>query len=63
MTAASRHFDGVFPNAFTRAATAGFHRAWLIGARFREDLLLDAAQAIEDREPALTPIDPRRTGR
>ena len=31
----------------------------LIGARFREDLLLDAAQAIEDRAPALTPIQPR----
>jgi amidase len=35
----------------------------LIGARFREDLLLDAAQAIEDRAPALTPIEPRGTGR
>lgn len=31
----------------------------LIGARFREDLLLDAAQALEDRAPALTPIQPR----
>src|SRR5581483_9131425 len=31
----------------------------LIGRRFREDLLLDAAQAIEDRAPALLPIDPR----
>ena len=31
----------------------------LIGARFREDLLLDAAQAIEDRAPRLTPIQPR----
>jgi amidase len=31
----------------------------LIGARFREDLLLDAAQAIEDRAGALTPIQPR----
>jgi hypothetical protein len=31
----------------------------LIGARFREDLLLDAAQAIEDRAPSLTPIEPR----
>jgi amidase len=31
----------------------------LIGARFREDLLLDAAQAIEDRTPVLTPIQPR----
>jgi hypothetical protein len=28
----------------------------LIGARFREDLLLDAAQAIEDRATSLTPI-------
>ncbi len=33
----------------------------LIGARFSEDLLLDAAQAIEDRAPVLTPIDPRGT--
>jgi len=31
----------------------------LIGARFREDLLLAAAQAIEDRTPVLTPIQPR----
>ena len=31
----------------------------LIGARFREDLLLDAAQAVEDRAPVLTPIEPR----
>jgi amidase len=31
----------------------------LIGERFREDRLLDAAQAIEDRAPALTPIEPR----
>ncbi len=33
----------------------------LIGARFREDLLLDAAQAIEDRARVLTPIEPRAT--
>jgi amidase len=31
----------------------------LIGARFREDLVLDAAQAVEDRAPVLTPIQPR----
>jgi amidase len=31
----------------------------LIGARFREDLVLDAAQTIEDRAPTLTPIQPR----
>ena len=31
----------------------------LIGAKFREDLLLDAAQSIEDRAPVLTPIQPR----
>jgi amidase len=31
----------------------------LIGARFREDLLLNAAQAIEDWAPAITPIEPR----
>lgn len=35
----------------------------LIGWRFREDLLLDAAQAIEDRAPVLTPIEPRSTCR
>jgi len=35
----------------------------LFGARFREDLLLDAAQAIEDRAPALTPIEPRAMNR
>ncbi len=32
----------------------------LIGARFQEPLLLDAAQVIEDRAPVLTPIEPRR---
>ena len=31
----------------------------LIGARFREDLVLDAAQAVEDRAPVLTPMQPR----
>ena len=31
----------------------------LIGARFREDLLLDAAQHIEDRAPRLTPMEPK----
>jgi amidase len=31
----------------------------LVGDRFREDLLLDAASAIEDRAPVLTPIEPR----
>jgi amidase len=31
----------------------------LIGARFREDLLLDAGEAIEAREGIRTPIDPR----
>ena len=31
----------------------------LIGARFREDQLLDAAEAIEDRAPILTPVEPR----
>ncbi len=33
----------------------------LIGAHFREDLLLDAAEAIEDRAQVLTPIQPRAT--
>ncbi len=32
----------------------------LIGGRFSELLLLDAAQAIEERVPRLTPIEPRR---
>ena len=31
----------------------------VIGPRYREDLCLDAAQAIEDRLGVLTPIDPR----
>jgi Asp-tRNA(Asn)/Glu-tRNA(Gln) amidotransferase A subunit family amidase len=31
----------------------------LIGARFREGLLLEAAQQIEDRAPSLTLIQPR----
>ncbi|MDQ1397852.1 MAG: amidase [Acidimicrobiaceae bacterium] len=31
----------------------------LIGPRYREDLCLDAAQAIEDRVEPITPIDPR----
>ncbi len=31
----------------------------LIGDRFREDMVLDAAQAIEDRAQAFTPIEPR----
>lgn len=35
----------------------------LIGARFREDLLLDAAQAIEDRAGVFTPIEPRAAKR
>jgi amidase len=33
----------------------------LIGARLREDLLLDAGQAIEDRASVLTPIEPQVT--
>jgi amidase len=31
----------------------------LIGPRFREDLCLDAAAALEDRVGIITPIDPR----
>jgi len=31
----------------------------LIGGRYREDVCLDAAQAIEDRLGILTPIDPK----
>jgi amidase len=34
----------------------------VIGPRYREDLCLDAAQAIEDRLGVLTPIDPRGSG-
>ena len=30
----------------------------LVGARFREDICLDAAEAIELRAGALTPVDP-----
>jgi amidase len=30
----------------------------LVAARFREDLLLDAAEVIEARYPRTTPIDP-----
>ena len=33
--------------------------AQLIGPRFREDLCLDAAAALEDRVGIITPIDPR----
>jgi amidase len=31
----------------------------IVGRAFREDLCLDAAQAVEDRLGVLTPIDPR----
>jgi amidase len=31
----------------------------VIGPRYREDLCLDAGQAIEDRLDIITPIDPR----
>jgi amidase len=34
----------------------------VIGPRYREDLCLDASQAIEDRLGVLTPIDPRWAG-
>jgi amidase len=34
----------------------------VIGPRYREDLCLDAAAAIEDRLGILTPIDPRQPG-
>ena len=33
--------------------------AQLIGPRFREDLMLDAAEVIEARQPPTTPVDPR----
>ncbi|MGW7415733.1 amidase [Streptomyces sp. NPDC054863] len=35
----------------------------IVGRAFREDLCLDAAQAIEDRLGVLTPLDPRGGGR
>jgi amidase len=35
----------------------------IVGRAFREDLCLDAAQAIEDRLGVLTPVDPRTGGR
>jgi amidase len=31
----------------------------VIGANFREDLCLEAAEAIEERLGVITPIDPR----
>jgi amidase len=31
----------------------------IVGPRFREDLVLDAAEALEARVPRITPIDPR----
>jgi amidase len=31
----------------------------IIGARFREDMVLDAAEVLEARQPAVRPIDPR----
>jgi amidase len=31
----------------------------VIGPRYREDLCLDAAEAIEDQVGIITPIDPR----
>jgi amidase len=31
----------------------------VIGPRYREDLILEAAAAIEDRVGIITPIDPR----
>lgn len=43
-------------SADTPALPLGVH---LIAPRFREDLLLDAAAAIESRCPPITPIDPR----
>ena len=38
--------------------TAGYRRESIIGPRFREDIVLDAAEAIEERLGVLTPIDP-----
>ncbi|MET9604215.1 amidase [Streptomyces sp. NPDC006512] len=35
----------------------------IVGRAFREDLCLDAAQAVEDRLGVLTPVDPRGPGR
>ncbi|MFI1581277.1 amidase [Embleya sp. NPDC020630] len=36
--------------------------AQIVGRAFREDLCLDAAQAVEDRLGTLTPVDPRAGG-
>ncbi|RPK79970.1 amidase [Streptomyces sp. ADI98-10] len=35
----------------------------IVGRAFREDLCLEAAQAIENRLGVLTPVDPRVGGR
>jgi amidase len=48
------------PSCAVPVATTAYPRACSSpAARFREDILLDAAQAIEDRPPVLTPIEPR----
>jgi amidase len=49
------------PSAVVPVGTAGGlpQSVQLIGARYREDVCLDAAEAIEERHGVLTPIDPR----
>lgn len=44
------------PAGFVQGLPVGVQ---LIGARFREDLVMDAAEVIEARHPATTPIDPK----
>ncbi len=43
----------------THEANALPHGVQIIGPRFREDLCLDAAEAVEQRLGTLAPIDPR----
>jgi amidase len=44
------------PAGFVQGLPVGVQ---IIGARFREDLVMDAAEVIEGRHPPTTPIDPR----
>jgi amidase len=44
------------PAGFVQGLPVGVQ---LIGARFREDLVMNAAEVIEARHPATTPIDPK----
>ena len=50
-----------FPSVVVPTGTAGDTPVGVqvVAGRFREDVCLAAAEAIEARAPALTPIDPR----